>query len=484
MILENLKVQNWRRFLNPMEIDPFDQRLNVIYAPNGTDKSSLFEALRRGLLDAYHSKADGIKAIKPWRHDLSPTIEVRFSHDGARYLLKKGFLHKPSSLLLREEEYLLKEQQQLEEARLLTQDARSKREKFHRKATELHEAIATARREEEYSQVQNEWRELYSIEASAHEQYEVIERNQRAREEINELEQTIIQGQKLVEQLTQEQETARQTETAALEQLNRDRHRQNELTESNNRINAARNFLHNRESYDQLTDLLKTLSGKETNFANLKKQRSALVAPNAQQVKNLRQWIASRDQADKDDKDDKDDTAAAASLQASLIHLTIRPIQDAKAQEQNSRETQPITGGESITFSGSPEVAVEVEGFGSIRAADPEGDAEKHQQTLFKAENQIVELTNQIAELTQPYDTDDPNEFQILSQRATDLDKEIERTKGSIQEQLDQKTVNQLRQEHAKLKADIDATSSKYPTWQNKCPTSAKCKTNATPSGA
>jgi DNA repair exonuclease SbcCD ATPase subunit len=44
MILHSLRVSNWRSILSPVELGPFSERLNVIHAPNGTGKSSVFEA--------------------------------------------------------------------------------------------------------------------------------------------------------------------------------------------------------------------------------------------------------------------------------------------------------------------------------------------------------------------------------------------------------------------------------------------------------
>lgn len=54
MILKRIVVSNWRSLLNEVELGPFSDGLHVIHAPNGTGKSSLFEAMRRGLFDAHH----------------------------------------------------------------------------------------------------------------------------------------------------------------------------------------------------------------------------------------------------------------------------------------------------------------------------------------------------------------------------------------------------------------------------------------------
>ena len=84
MILHNLRVRHWRNLLNQAELGPFSERLTVIYAPNGTGKSSLFEALRRGLFDAHYVRGQEIEAIRPWGRPLAPQVEIEFTHAGAR----------------------------------------------------------------------------------------------------------------------------------------------------------------------------------------------------------------------------------------------------------------------------------------------------------------------------------------------------------------------------------------------------------------
>ena len=101
MILHSIRAQNWRCLLNPVEIGPFSERLNVIYAPNGTGKSSLFEAMRRALFDAHHVAGREIEEIRPWGRDLAPRVQVEFSETGARYRVEKVFLDGASATLRR-----------------------------------------------------------------------------------------------------------------------------------------------------------------------------------------------------------------------------------------------------------------------------------------------------------------------------------------------------------------------------------------------
>ena len=101
MILHSIKVENWRCLLGETEVGPFSDRLNVLYAPNATGKSTLFEALRCALMDSHNTKAKEAEALRPWGRMLSPKVNVEFSVGGIRYRLSKGFLQGAHSKLER-----------------------------------------------------------------------------------------------------------------------------------------------------------------------------------------------------------------------------------------------------------------------------------------------------------------------------------------------------------------------------------------------
>src|SRR3954470_17443088 len=101
MILHSIRAQNWRCLLNPVEMGPFSERLNVIHAPNGTGKSSLFEAMRRALFDAHHVAGREIEAVRPWGRSLAPQVNVEFTQSRVRYRIEKTFLDGAVARLLR-----------------------------------------------------------------------------------------------------------------------------------------------------------------------------------------------------------------------------------------------------------------------------------------------------------------------------------------------------------------------------------------------
>ena len=99
MIVQSIRVCYWRSILRDLHIGPFLEGLNVVHAPNGSGKSSLFEALRRGLMDRHNVKGEDINQIQPWGKNLAPKVIVEFKHNGDSYRITKQFIQAPMSLI-------------------------------------------------------------------------------------------------------------------------------------------------------------------------------------------------------------------------------------------------------------------------------------------------------------------------------------------------------------------------------------------------
>jgi energy-coupling factor transporter ATP-binding protein EcfA2 len=104
VIVRSIRVANWRCLLDEIEVGPFEDGLNILHAPNGFGKSTLFEALRRALLDGHRVTGRDVEALRPWGRTLAPRVSVEFAHGGQGYRISKQFLDSPSALLERQEE--------------------------------------------------------------------------------------------------------------------------------------------------------------------------------------------------------------------------------------------------------------------------------------------------------------------------------------------------------------------------------------------
>ncbi len=104
MIVRSIRIADWRCFLNAVEVGPFDDGLNIIFAPNATGKSTLFEAFRRALLDGHKVTGKDVEAIRPWGRELAPKVAVEFISLGQEYRISKQFLDGQSAVLERKED--------------------------------------------------------------------------------------------------------------------------------------------------------------------------------------------------------------------------------------------------------------------------------------------------------------------------------------------------------------------------------------------
>jgi len=91
--IRTLRLKQFKKFDQPVEVDGFDDGLNLIAGPNETGKSTLLLALRAALFEAHSSSAQAVKDFAP--HHVTgarPEISLDFDIGGKTYHLEKRFL--------------------------------------------------------------------------------------------------------------------------------------------------------------------------------------------------------------------------------------------------------------------------------------------------------------------------------------------------------------------------------------------------------
>lgn len=99
MKLHWVELENWRQHAKT-RID-FDEHTTVVYGTNETGKSTVLEALSRGLFDKSSSHTEAIKRIKPLTAsgNVTSTVRIEYTLNKTRYRVEKNFnLRKGSSL--------------------------------------------------------------------------------------------------------------------------------------------------------------------------------------------------------------------------------------------------------------------------------------------------------------------------------------------------------------------------------------------------
>ena len=91
MRLHWVELENWRQHIKT-RID-FDNNATVIYGPNETGKSTVQEALSRGLFDKSSSQAEAIKSVKPLTAsgNVTSTVRIEFTLNKTTYRVEKNF---------------------------------------------------------------------------------------------------------------------------------------------------------------------------------------------------------------------------------------------------------------------------------------------------------------------------------------------------------------------------------------------------------
>ncbi|MGI9438053.1 MAG: AAA family ATPase, partial [Geminicoccaceae bacterium] len=101
MKIRSLRLEQFKKFDQPVRIDGFADGLNLLAGPNEMGKSTLLLALRAALFERHSAKTQAIKGFQP-NHikGSAPTVSVDFEVDRKVYHLEKRFLRRPMARLV------------------------------------------------------------------------------------------------------------------------------------------------------------------------------------------------------------------------------------------------------------------------------------------------------------------------------------------------------------------------------------------------
>ena len=571
MILRSIEVSGWRCFADSVRVGPFGDGITVLFGPNGTGKSTLFDAMARALLDRHRVSGADADTLRPWGRNLAPTVAVEFMHEGVEYRLEKKFLDHPSALLRRREagrfvrldeddaadervrgflkgeapgkgvaqvrhwglaqvlwapqgaldlpelsgdlpndiramlgaqvagpagsriEQKIQElyrgyytatgkvksgkdapeavrlEQELEKARGTLQEVRvrlAQYEAMSRKLEDLRNARAQARRDadaisetlanaarrvQQYAALRAERKEKAAQAKAADAQHSQIkQRIEDIRKSAADLAEAEKQRAEIAADLAAWERTVEEAGQQRLQskaRLENARAGQAATDAARREAELARRYVESAGLAREAGSRLESIRGAEAELEARRTERTALRAPDPATLAAVRQAVKDRDEAQ-------------VGLDAALTWLEIVPARDCELRVVAGETPGPqvVRAGSAGRFTGSPEVVVEVEGFGRIRAGGPSASAEEYRAVRDEA-------ASRLARLAAPFGTQDMVRLEALRDEAQRLDGLIAEAATRLETMLAGRSRQALEQQLAAHQTVVAGVEQERPLW-------------------
>ncbi|MFT4101723.1 MAG: AAA family ATPase [Burkholderiaceae bacterium] len=105
MKIRRLRIESFKRFREPLDLDGFADGLNLFAAPNEAGKSTVAEAIRAAFFERHRSGA--VEHLRPWdQGSATPTVLIEFALQGRPARLTKAFLGKKRCELVIDDEVM------------------------------------------------------------------------------------------------------------------------------------------------------------------------------------------------------------------------------------------------------------------------------------------------------------------------------------------------------------------------------------------
>lgn len=577
MILRSILVRGWRCFADEVQVGPLGERINVVYGPNGTGKSTLFQAMARAFLDAHRVGGDEAEGMRPWGRMLTPTVTVAFACGGREYRVTKRFLDRPSSELSQREgdrfRRIAEDDASDEQVRQFLNGNAPGKGLSDSRHWGLSQVLWTLQGDlslgELTGDLANDIRAMLGAQVAGplgsrleqklevvYRQYftpsgkvksgqnapEVVrleaaktkadERLKGARQKVDMFESMsrrledlrAIQGQSrqeaaalsaavadadkragaytaLIAERRHRSERVKSTEAEAQalkQRLDDIRSCNRELTEagenrealaaevplrakaaqeaSNAALGAkaelenarakrvdvdaacataedARIYADTQANLAAGQERLNGVRQADADLAELRSERARVLAPDVAALREIR-------------KADADLREADIRLDAALISVEIVPERDCSVSVLAGEATglrRSFPGGSAAAFKGSPEVVLDLEGFGRLRASGPAGSVEKYRQ-------QKEDALSRLKTLTQPFGTSELDALEALHRRAEQLDAQIQTICTRLETLLLADAPDTLEQRLAGLRATLSGIEEEYASWHDAPP--------------
>ena len=100
MILRNIEIRNFRKFVDSVIVDDLGSGLTVIAGENEEGKSTLVDCIRAAFFVKHNVSGELATSFQPYHSNVRPEIRIDFELNGEPYSLFKAFCQRPEANLV------------------------------------------------------------------------------------------------------------------------------------------------------------------------------------------------------------------------------------------------------------------------------------------------------------------------------------------------------------------------------------------------
>ncbi|MCA9427727.1 MAG: hypothetical protein KC994_21795, partial [Candidatus Omnitrophica bacterium] len=351
----------------------------------------------------------------------------------------------------------IRNQEQFDETARAVEDLRARRAQARREAESISAQLQTAREKAKayrtlLSEKENQQEKAKSAEVTYHALTERIENIAHTKKSLDEMEKKLVRFKEEIPEREKEVQVRETEAVAAKAKLEDIRNGRKNVDLAAERADRARVYTETSESLKRLEATLEQIAQLRESLTELRSESARLVAPDSNQLRQIREALRKIDEMN-------------VRIDASLINLQMVPEGESQIQILEGEETgeKNLSAGVPFEAKGSPEVVVDIQGFGRIRARGPIGSIEDFRRGKSDAEKNL-------AEITQPFGTANLRDLEQLSEVKDQADKKIAEKKVRLSALLSGKPYDSLEEERNRLSAILQNILKTEPTWEKKPP--------------
>ncbi len=219
-----------------------------------------------------------------------------------------------------------------------------------------------------------------------------------------------------------------------------------------NQARAAHRAVELKEQCHALVEKDAAVKTTQTLLSEHEKEKASGHFPSLAEIKKIRKAFADLEKA-------------KIQLDASRISLEITPASALSGRIDAGDSQGPLTleAGKPTTLHGAPEIRLDIESFGVLRAFGPCESAQEALEDARKAEAHIQKLSA-------PFGTNDRTDLEELHERGSSLDSHIDRERAELNALLGKETAETLSARLKQIDEELHALLDRFAGWKEHTP--------------